>query len=58
MKHRGPEEDEDKVQDVIETITRVQKETKKRDRPVGVGIVYCSYVETVGRHVYEQHVQS
>ena len=47
MKHRGYEEDEEKVQDVIQTIKKVQAETVQRKRPVGVGIVYCSYVETV-----------
>jgi hypothetical protein len=33
---------------VIQTIKKVQAETVKRGRPAGVGIVYCSYVETVG----------
>jgi hypothetical protein len=35
------------VQDVIQTIKKVQAETVQRKRPAGVGIVYCSYVETV-----------
>ena len=47
MKHRGFEEDEEKVQDVIQTIRKVQAETVQRKRPAGVGIVYCSFVETV-----------
>jgi hypothetical protein len=47
VKHRGYEEDEVKVLDVIQTIKNVQKETTARNRPAGVGIVYCSFVETV-----------
>jgi len=47
VKHRGFEEDEEKVQDVVQTIRKVQAETVQRERPVGVGIVYCAYVETV-----------
>jgi len=49
VKHRGFEEDEEKVLDVIQTIRKVQAETVQRERPEGVGIVYCSYVETVCR---------
>ena len=52
MKHRGFEEDEEKVQDVIQTIRKVQAETVQRKRPAGVGIVYCSYVETVRQAVH------
>jgi superfamily II DNA helicase RecQ len=51
VKHRGFEEDEEKVQDVIQTIKKVQAETVQRKRPAGVGIVYCSYVETVRQAV-------
>jgi hypothetical protein len=40
------------VQDVIQTIKKVQAETVQRERPAGVGIVYCSYVETVRQAVY------
>jgi superfamily II DNA helicase RecQ len=40
------------VQDVIQTIKKVQAETVQRKRPAGVGIVYCSYVETVRQAVY------
>jgi hypothetical protein len=47
VKHRGHEDDEVKVLDVIQTIKSVQAETVKRGRLPGVGIIYCTYVETV-----------
>ena len=58
MKHRGFEEDEEKVQDVIQTIKKVQAETVQRKRPAGVGIVYCSYVETVRQAVVSKEAES
>jgi len=57
VKHRGYEEDEEKVRDVIQTIKKVQAETVQRKRPVGVGIVYCSYVETVRQVILSRKKQ-
>ena len=48
VKHRGYEEESERIQSVIQTIKSVKNETVKRGRPPGVGIVYCSYVKTVG----------